>query len=70
MADGGAKGENETLIEIDQKMANQKDPSQMVTEVMPPEMIGENKDVSDADKKGTSKGTAWQKMYICTKRKN
>ena len=50
-------------------MANQKDPSQMVAEVMPPETIEVNKDVSDADKRGTSKGTAWQKTSICTKRK-
>ncbi len=50
-------------------MANQKDLLQMATEVMPPEMIKGNKDVSDADKRGTSKGTAWQKTSICTKRK-
>src|SRR6266540_536676 len=54
---------------IDQRMANQKDPSQIVTEVMLPEMIEGNKDVSNADKRSTSKGTAWQKMSICTKRK-
>ena len=41
----------------------------MITEVMPPEMIEGNKDVSDADKRDTSKGTAWQKISICTKRK-
>ena len=69
MADGGVKGEGKTQIRIDQRMANQKDPSQMVTEVMPPEMIEGNKDVSDVNKKGTSKGTAWQKISICTKRK-
>ena len=70
MADGGAKGKDETLIGIDQRMANQKDPSQMVAEVMPPEMIEGNKDVSDVDKRGTLKETAWQKMSICTRRKH
>ena len=69
MADGEAKGEDEILIGIDQKMANQKDPSQMVTEVISSEMTKENKDASDANKRGILKGTAWQKMSICTKRK-
>ena len=69
MADGGAKGEGETPIRIDQRMANQKDPSQMVSEVMPSEMIERNKDVSDADKRYTLRGTAWQKTSTCTKRK-
>ncbi len=69
MADEEAKGEDETPIGIDQKMANQKDPSQMVAEVMPPEMIEGNKDVSDVNKRGISKRTAWQKTSICTKRK-
>ena len=41
----------------------------MVTEVMPSETIERSKDVSDAGKRGTSKGTAWQKMSIYTKRK-
>ncbi len=41
----------------------------MVTEVMPSETIEGNKDVSDVNKKDISKGTAWQKMSICTKRK-
>ena len=50
-------------------MANQKDPSQMIAKVMPSETIKGNKDVSDADKRGTSKGTAWQKTSICIKRK-
>jgi len=58
LADGEAKGEDEILIGIDQKMANQKDPLQMVTEVIPPEMTERNKDVSDAGKRGISKGTA------------
>ncbi len=69
MTDRGAKEENEILIKIDQKMINQKDSSQMVTEVMPPEMTERNKDVSDVGKRDTSKGTAWQKMSTCTKRK-
>ncbi len=50
-------------------MVNQKDPSQMVTEVMPPEITEGSKDTSNADKRGTSKGTAWQRTSICTKRK-
>ena len=56
MADEGAKGENETPIGIDQRMANQKDLLQMATEVMPPEMIEGNKDVSDVDKRAFQKG--------------
>ena len=40
-------------------MANQKDPSQMVTEVMPPEMTEGNKDASDADKRDTLKEIVW-----------
>ena len=69
MADGGVKGEGEILIGIDQRMASQKDPLQMVTEVMLPETIEGNKDVSDVDKRGILKGTAWQKMSICTRKK-
>ncbi len=69
MADGEAKGKNKILIEIDQKMVNQKDPSQMVIEVIPPEMIEVNKGALDAAKRGTSKETAWQKTSTCTKRK-
>ena len=69
MADREAKEEDAILIRTDQKMANQKDPLQMVTEIMPSEMIEGNKDISDADKRGTSKGTAWQKMSICIRRK-
>ena len=69
MADGGVKGEGETPTGIDQRMANQKDPSQMVIEIMSPETIEENKDVSDADKRDISKGIAWQKTSICIKRK-
>ncbi len=69
MADGEAKGKDAILTGIDQRKANQKDPSQIVTEVMPLETIEGNKDVSDADKRDTSKGTAWQRTFICTKRK-
>ena len=58
MADGEAKRGDRIPIGIDQRMANQKDPSQMVTEVMLPETIERNKDVSDANKRGTSKGIA------------
>jgi len=50
-------------------MINQKDPLQMVIEVMPSEMIEVNKDTSDAAKRGISKGTAWQKISIYTKKK-
>ncbi len=69
MVDGEAKGEEETLIRIDQRIVNQKDPLQMGTEVTSLEMIEENRDVSDVDKRDTSKRTAWQKTSICTKRK-
>ena len=69
MADGEAKGEDEILIGTDQKMVNRKDLLQMVAEVMPPEMIEGNKDVSDADKRDTSKETAWQKMFTCIEKK-
>jgi len=58
LTDGEAKGEDETLIGIDQRMVNQKDSLQMETEVMPLGTTEVNKDVSDADKRGTSKGTA------------
>ncbi len=69
MTGGEVKEEDETLIRIDQRMVNQKDPLQMVTGAMLSEIIEGNKDVSDADKRGISKETAWQKMSTCTKRK-
>ncbi len=69
MADGEVKGKDEILIEIDQRMVNQKDSSQMVIEVILSEMTERNKDASDADKRGISKRTAWQKMSICIKKK-
>ena len=57
MADGGVKRKDETLIGIDQRMVNQKDPSQMEIEVMPPEIIKENKGILDVAKRDTSKET-------------
>ena len=59
MVDGEAKGEDEILIGIDQRIANQKDLLQKETKVILLEMIEGNKDVSDVDKRGTLKGTAW-----------
>ncbi len=41
----------------------------MVAEVMPLETIEGKKNVSDADKRDTSKRTIWQKTSICTERK-
>ncbi len=55
MADGKAKGKDEILTEIDQRMVNQKDPSQMVIEIMLPEMIKVNKSTLDMIKRDTSK---------------
>ena len=69
MADGGVKGEDEIPIGIDQRIANQKDPSQMVAEVMLSKMIERNKDTSDVNKRSISKRTVWQKTFICIKRK-
>ena len=69
MANGEVREEDEIQIGIDQRMVNQKDISQMVTEVMPSGMTEGNKDASDVDKRDTSKGTAWQRTSICTKRK-
>jgi len=69
LADRKAKGKVETLIEIDQKMVNQKDLSQMEIEVTSSEMIKENRGVLDVTKRVTSKETVWQKMSTCTIRK-
>jgi len=55
LADGKAKGKDEILTEIDQRMVNQKDPSQMVIEIMLPEMIKVNKSTLDMIKRDTSK---------------
>ena len=68
MADGGVKEEDEILIGIDQRIANQKDLLQKETKVILLEMIEGNKDVSDVDKRDILKGTAWQKMSTCTRR--
>ena len=70
MADGGAKGEDEILIEIDQRMASQKDPSQMVTKIMSSEMIEENKDVSDAVKRALQKGLHGRKRPYVLRGRN
>ena len=57
MADGEAKKKDEILIEIDQKMINQKNPLQIVIEVMRSEMIEESKGTSNVTKRATSKET-------------
>ena len=57
MANGEVKGKDETPTGINQRMVNQKDPSQMVIEVMQSEMIEENKDASDVVKRNTLKET-------------
>jgi len=36
---------------------------------MPSEITEGSKDVSDANKRATLKGTAWQKTFICIRRK-
>jgi len=69
LADGKAKGKDETLIRIDQRIVNQKDPLQMIIEVISPEMIEVNKGISDTAKRDISKETVWQKTSICTMRK-
>ena len=69
MAGGEVKEKDEILIGIEQRMVNQKDLSQIEIEVILPEMIEVNKNVSDMVKRDTSKGTAWQKTSICTKKK-
>ncbi len=69
LVDGEVKEKDGTLIGIGRKMVNLKDPLQMVIEATPQETIEVNKDASDVDKRGTLKGTAWQKMSICTRRK-
>ena len=40
-------------------MVNQKDPLQIIIEIMPPEMIEVNKDALDVVKKDILKETAW-----------
>ncbi len=41
----------------------------MKIKVMQAEMIEGNRDVLDVVKRAISKGTAWQKMFICTMRR-
>jgi len=50
-------------------MVNQKDPSLKIKEVILSEMIAGNKDVSNMNKTGILKGTAWRKTSTCSKRK-
>ncbi len=69
LADGEVKEKDEILTGIDQKMVNQKDPSQMVIEVMLLEMIEVNKDTLDVTKRDILKGIVWQKTSICIMRK-
>ena len=69
LVDGEVKEKDGTLIGIGRKMVNLKDPLQMVIEVTLLETTEENKDASDVDKRGTLKGTAWQKTSTCTRRK-
>ena len=50
-------------------MVNQEDFLLKIKEVMPSEMIEENKDALDMAKKNISKETVWQKMFTYTKKK-
>ncbi len=59
MADEKAKGRDEILTEINQRMVNQRDLSQIEIGVMLSGMIEGNKDASDVIKRCTSKETAW-----------
>ena len=69
MADERAKGKDETLTGIDQRMINQRGLSQMKIEVMLPEMIEKNKGASGVAKRGTLKETAWQRTFTYTIRR-
>ena len=69
MADEEAKGKDRILIKIDQRMVNQKDPLQIVIEVMLSEIIEGNRDASDMVKRVILRETAWQKTSICTMRR-
>ena len=66
MADREVKKVAETLIEIDQKTVNQKDPLQIKKEAMPPEMTEESRSILDMAKRATLREIAWQKMFIYT----
>jgi len=59
LADKEAKEKGKTLIEIDQRMVNQKDFSQMIIEIIPLKMIEENKGISDVIKRDTLKEIVW-----------
>ena len=58
MANEEVKGRDKILTGIDQRMVNQRGLLQIEIEIMPLEMIEENKDASDAVKKDISKKTA------------
>ena len=58
MTDGEVKEKDKILTGIDQRMVNQKDPSQMATEVMLLEIIEVNKDALDVVKRDILKETA------------
>ena len=51
MADEEAKGKAKTLIEIGQRMDNQKDSSQMVIGVILLKMTEKSRDISDVAKR-------------------
>ena len=70
MENGGVKGKDEILIRIDQRMVNQKDPSQMVTEVMLAEMIEGNRNASDVNKRALQKGLHGRKHPYVPKGRN
>ncbi len=57
MVDKKIKGKDEILIEIDQRIVNQKDLSLRIKEAMLLEIIKESKDASDIDKKATLRET-------------
>ncbi len=58
LADEKVRERGETQIETDQRMVNQKDPLQIVIEVMQSEMTKENKGASDVIKRVTLKEIA------------
>jgi len=57
LVDKKIKGKDEILIEIDQRIVNQKDLSLRIKEAMLLEIIKESKDASDIDKKATLRET-------------
>ena len=58
MTDEEVREKAETLIEIDQKMVNQKDPLRKIKKVILLEMTEESKGASDVVKRITLKETA------------